>query len=107
MKKFRIALARFRCSSHDLLIEKGRYNNTNREEGICRYCDKNVIEDEYHFLLVCPAYDTLRKQYIKDFYFVHPSTDKFSLLLNCSNEITIQNVAQFIHKAMFLRNCTE
>ena len=77
--------------------------NIKREDRICKCCTNNAIEDEYHFLLVCPAYDTVRKNYIKEFYFVHPSIDKFSSLMNCLNENVIQNVAVFLHKAILLR----
>ncbi|XP_067654422.1 uncharacterized protein [Haliotis asinina] len=103
VKKFRTALSRFRCSSHDLLIEKGRFMNIKREDRLCKCCTNNAIEDEYHFLLVCPAFDTLRRKYMKEYYFVHPSIAKFSSLLTCSNEKVIQNIAIFIHKAMLSR----
>ena len=54
IKKFRVSLSRFRCSSHDLLIETGRYSNISRDDRICKLCNLNSIENEYHFLLVCP-----------------------------------------------------
>ena len=49
VNKFRISLSKFRLSSHDLAIEKGRYNNINRENRLCTYCKMNVIENEFHF----------------------------------------------------------
>ncbi len=63
VKKFRVALSRFRCSSHDLFVETGRYSNINRQERLCQVCDLNDVEDEYHFLLVCPLYSDLRRKY--------------------------------------------
>ena len=54
--KYKIALARFRTSSHNLSIETGRYDNTLRQERICRSCNMNQIEDEYNFLLACPHF---------------------------------------------------
>ena len=54
--KYRLALSRFRTSSHSLFIETGRYDNTPRTERLCKTCNMNQIEDEYHFLLVCPEY---------------------------------------------------
>ena len=56
----RIALTRLRCSSHKLAIEDGRFRNLARSERKCIYCKMDVIEDEYHFLLVCPFYRNLR-----------------------------------------------
>ena len=38
---------------HNLAIERGRYENIDRSERICRYCNGNFVESEYHFLLVC------------------------------------------------------
>ena len=33
----RLILTRFRCGSHSLLIEKGRYSDVAREERLCPY----------------------------------------------------------------------
>ena len=52
----RVALSRFRCSAHKLMIEEGWYRNIERMQRLCQYCNMNIIEDEFHFLLVCPAY---------------------------------------------------
>ena len=60
VNKVRVSLIKFRLSSHDLAIEKGRYNNINRENRLCTYCNKNVFENELHFLLVCPKYSHLK-----------------------------------------------
>ena len=54
--KFRISLTKFRLSSHDLAIETGRYTNIPRDQRICLQCNMNMVESEYHFLLVCPKY---------------------------------------------------
>ena len=51
--KYRIAIAKFRCSSHIFEIERGRHTNpkTPVADRKCLHC--NVIEDEKHFLLNC------------------------------------------------------
>ena len=61
-------LTRFRLSNHVLEIEKGRHCKPKLpvEERICRICNNNTIEDEYHFICVCPAYQTLRQEYIDE-----------------------------------------
>ena len=105
IRKFRVSLARFRCSSHDLWIEKGRYLKMKREDRLCKSCNTNLIENEYHFLLVCPLYNELRKKYIRELYFVHPSIDTFSALMTCKNQNVIQNLAMFIYHAFKRRNC--
>jgi len=40
---FRISLARFQLSSHDLLIESGRHQNIPRAIIICQHCNMNMI----------------------------------------------------------------
>ena len=59
--KYKYALSRFRTSSHDLLIETGRYENIPRDQRLCKSCDMKKIESEYHFLLACPKLRDLRK----------------------------------------------
>ena len=59
-------LSKFRLSSHTLAIEQGRYRRIERENRVCSFC--NLVEDEYHFILVCPLYNDLRSQYIKSYY---------------------------------------
>jgi hypothetical protein len=61
--KFRKCFASFRCSVHNLLIETGRHYGLSKEERICSYCETS-IEDEFHFMLICPLYNDIRCQYI-------------------------------------------
>ena len=66
-RKIRTALAKFRTSSHDLQIEKGRHMNLTANERLCKLClsiDISAIEDEYHVLLQCSFYEDLRKTYL-------------------------------------------
>ena len=63
--RLRTILCKCRCSSHKLLIEQGRHMNIERMLRFCQNCNSNVIEDEYHFLLACPAYRHLRIKYLK------------------------------------------
>ena len=58
-ENYKITLTQFRLSSHDLAIERGRYENLNRREIDCKLCDSKLVENEYHLLLVCPFYRAL------------------------------------------------
>ena len=61
------SLARFRCSNHKLVIEEGIHNALNLENRPCKFCDSIqvcVIEDEFHFLLICPLFNELKDNYI-------------------------------------------
>ena len=58
--KYRHILAKLRLSSHKLNIEIGRHNKIDRQDRKCIRCNSNDIEDEFHFVLVCPDYINLR-----------------------------------------------
>ena len=72
LKKFRIVLSQLRLSAHQLRIETGRYsqNRVDRALRLCTLCDRSDIEDEYHFVLICPAYSQIRQKYIRPFYYL-------------------------------------
>ena len=60
----RIAMCRFRLSSHNLKIETGRYKQERIEISMrkCQLCNNHQdIEDEYHFSLICPVYSDTRQ----------------------------------------------
>ena len=59
-RKHRKALAKLRLSSHGLLIEMGRHTGIARENMKYTLCNKNDIEDEYNFVLICPFYNDIR-----------------------------------------------
>ena len=50
-------MAQFRCGILPLRIETGRFRNEDVSERLCVLCDSNTVEDEFHFLLQCPAYN--------------------------------------------------
>ena len=54
-------LSKFRLSNHNLMIEKGRHLNINKNLRFCPFCPKH-IEDEMHFLLECTSYASHRKE---------------------------------------------
>ena len=50
------------------MVELGRHQYIDREYIYCPICIKNdihVLEDEMHFIFVCPFYDTIRVKYFK------------------------------------------
>ena len=81
--KFRVVMSKLRLSSHNLRIETGRYarNHIERQQRYCTICNKLDIEDEYHFVLICAAYNDIRKRYIKPYYYKKPSVIKFNELM--------------------------
>ena len=95
----RFCLSRFRCSSHKLFIEEGRYHNIARELRLCKYCNMNMIENEYHFLLVCPFYHDLRRKLLPNYYCSWPSTHKFVALITTKSSTVLKRLSSYINNA--------
>ena len=83
-KKCMKYLTKFRLSYHSLEVETGRHRGVPFSNRFCFSC-KDDIEDEFHFILKCPLYETLRKTYIKPFYRNRPSLFKLIMLFTSEN----------------------
>ena len=58
----RSLLAKLSCGILPLEIETGRYSGTKAEGRYCRVCNLSEVEDEYHFLYLCPLLQTERSR---------------------------------------------
>lgn len=99
---YKKCISKMRLSSHNLLIETGRHKNIPRDKRFCKTCITD-IEDEYHFILVCPMYLALRSKLIKKYYWCKPSMYKLIQLLSVNNIKELCNLGKFIYKALTLR----
>ena len=45
-----------RGGTNQLRIERGRWEGEKVEDRVCRICLCDYVEDEQHFMLVCPMY---------------------------------------------------
>ena len=93
-------ISKLKLSSHKLFIETGRYIGVNRDDRICHKCNTGIIEDEFHFIIHCPFYANVRRQYLKPYYFRRPSAFKLGQLLSgwgrlLPNEIPYENIDLF------------
>lgn len=102
----RLFVTRLRISAHTLRIHTGRYsrNRIPRNERYCQCCNSGQIEDEYHFIIVCPYYQNLRIVYVKQYYRNNPSMFKFIQLLKSENKHTLCKLAIFYKRAIEERN---
>ena len=105
--KYRIALSKFRLSSHNLEIETGRHTNIAREDRKCKICNTNAIENEYHFLLVCSKYRELRLRYLKPYYCHWPTLKKIENLMSSESVFTINCLSKYLYYAFQLRSQNE
>ena len=95
--ELRKSITKFRCSDHNLEIERGRYKQIKLEERLCKFCPMNV-ETELHFLQHCHMYSTLRER-----YFDNVEDGDVVQLLQCKEKYTAFKFANFIKKASVIR----
>ena len=100
--KHRKCFARLRCSNHKLNIEEGRYAGIDEEFRICQMCAEG-IEDEYHFVLLCPLLENIRNRLLPESYCILPSKDKFNSLMSTKQPKLLRNLSKFIYEATELR----
>lgn len=104
---YRKILANFRCSGHCLMIEKGRHQNIERNLRFCQIClQRNVyvVEDEFHFFFVCPAYEEIRKLYFKPQWNRGIiTTNKFYSIMSSQEKLSILSVCKFLVSAFSYR----
>ena len=109
--KYRIALSRFRLSNHTLMIEKGRHMRPqiNRNDRKCGLCT-NEIENEFHFVIVCPLYE---KERVIPFqscrenskYFDNGLNEEQKFIFIMTNECPkiIRTLAKFVYNSFIIR----
>ena len=98
-------MTRLRLCSHSLEIETGRWDRpiTDRKDRHCSYCKTHGIqevEDEGHFLVICPQYRELRETLLPQ-NILHDNSlckeDKVTQIL--SDIENVKSVAKFIYQA--------
>ena len=80
--------------------------NITRNQRICTNCSMNIIECEYHVLLVCPKYRDLRIKLFPPYYCHWPTYNKFESLLCQNSKLVKEKIAKYIYHAHKLRNLT-
>ena len=99
IRKFRRAMSCLRNGSHSLHVDKYRRNNVLYPDMLCNLCDAQAIEDEYHFVMHCTCYASLRNHYIPLKYCNPISYNRFILLMSSKNESVIKSLATYIYYA--------
>lgn len=95
---------RFRLSSHNLEIEVGRYSGVARGNRLCRVCNQNLVESQYHFFLCCPTYRSLRIKYLGNVTW--PNIQKFYSFMSTKNRRKQYQISKYIKEANDLRKFT-
>ena len=86
---------------------KGEVENMPLGERVCKLCNNDKVETEFHFVMECSKLQNLRNELFfiiteRDHTFMHLNiTDKFLYMLN--SEINTCIIAKFIYKMYKLR----
>ena len=109
--KHRVALTRLRISCHSLEIERGRYHkpaSTPADLRLCKDCES--VEDELHFVCVCPKYDLLREHLVSivcndnpNFVFLSVN-DKFLNLMQALDSHVLTALSKFVFMSFKLHS---
>ena len=94
--KKRIALTRFRLSSHRLPIETGRWYNIDRHLRLCNFCHDNSLGDEFHYLFECTTFRDDRDRYLPKKFTRYPNAFKAYNLFKTNNQKTLNNLSYFV-----------
>ena len=83
-------------SSHDLKIERGRYNNpkTPINHRICTRCESNEIDDEIHLLFHCNAMNNEREilfNSVAAIINIQPTNDMFLRIMTRKLSMVVLN----------------
>lgn len=93
-----------RLCSHNLEIEFGRYNGIERENRLCKLCNQQSVESEYHFMLCCTRYKCLRTKYLGNISW--PCVQKFNTIMSSKNKMELLKISKYIKESMLLRKNT-
>jgi hypothetical protein len=114
--KQRYLLTKFRLGICPLRIETGRHRKIPVCDRLCEFCDLG-IEDELHFLLVCPLYSDLRSSFLllirklicldlgieEGNRTIQDVKSLFVWIMRCINPDLIKALANFLSNAFALR----
>ena len=92
-----IIFSRFRTTHNRIPVEWGRSENVDRSQSFCNLCTRNMLGDEFHYLLECEYFIEERKKYLPKFYFPHVNTLKFQKLMSTENlKLLKQLISRYI-----------
>ena len=105
-RSLRFYFCRLRMSVHNLRIQTDRYarNNVPRNERYCLCCNSRDIEDEFHFICICPCFMEIRRKYLDRRYYVNPSVYKYLELLKSTCKNKLINLSLFVKESLYIRS---
>jgi hypothetical protein len=102
-KHERSLLCQFRFGILPIRIETGRFVGEAVEDRICRFCERNEVEDETHFLLSCDIYRHIRNDIFVNIDCVQDMNITISEKVRVLMTDHIRKTAKYIMKAYLFR----
>ena len=102
-RRFRLDLAKFRTTNSKLEVEIGRHLGVAIEDRVCKLCNESksvCIEDEFHVLINCPSYSSIREIYIGKVSTMYD----FVTIMSCQDKNVQIRLAHFVHYMFLLRD---
>ena len=111
-KSIYTSIARFRLSSHNLNIELGRHKRpfVPAEDRICEKCNQNLVEDEFHCLMICAKWSELRKKLFEvackliNGFLILSQAEQFHALMTSKNFDLNFALGKFLYTALKVDN---
>ena len=72
-KRERRVMLKLRGGTAAFQMETGRWQGVKREDGVCKECNSDEVEDVTHWLLRCPAWSSHQQPLLS---FAQPSTEE-------------------------------
>ena len=104
-RKVQRQLTKFRLSAHNLEIDRGRQNDIQKEDRLCKLCERNYnkeeVENEYHFRLECSFYKDIRAKF--NCMSIDKTRYNFRNLLTCTDESHLRSLEFYMCTCFALR----
>ena len=90
----RIPLTKYRCGSHYLPISEHRYNGV-CDDHRCPLC-LNDTGDEFHYIFICPAFDSYRTRFIDSHLYKRANALNFQKLFTSTSKEKLERLSKFV-----------
>ena len=91
---------KFRCGTHRLPIESGRFFSIERSERICDLCNLGELGDEFHYLFSCDYFKQERYKFLPHDLCKNKNIISFSELMNSQDKYVLIGLSKFCKIAM-------
>ena len=95
-------LCKFRCCSHRLPIESGRFFSIDRSDRICDLCNLDELGDEFHYLYNCTFFNEERSKFLPKNLIGIRNSLSFYEIMNSQDKYVLVGLAKFCKTVMSL-----